>query len=254
MSSRLNEVVEALIGGIRGVLTEKGVTLEEYRAAVTYLNQTAAAGELPLLCDVYFNITIVENENAQHLGTNSDIEGPYYLPDAPFVDGALKTMQEFGGEPMLIQGRVTATDGQPVAGAVLDLWQSTPDGKYSGFHDNIPQQYYRGKIRSDGDGRYQVRSTVPVPYQIPNQGPTGALLRMLGGHTWRPAHVHFKVSRDGYHPITLQAYFGGGEWLENDCCSGKCTEGQNIIPKKVEDGVRIMDLDIVMEKAIDKAA
>lgn len=254
MSSRLNEVVEALIDGIRGVLTEKGVTLEEYRAAVNHLKQTAAAGELPLLCDVYFNITIVENENAQHQGTNSDLEGPYYLPDAPFVDGALETMEEFGGEPMLIQGRVTNTDGEPVAGALLDLWQSTPDGKYSGFQDNIPIEYYHGKIRSDADGRYQVRSTVPVPYQIPNQGPTGSLLRMLGGHTWRPAHIHFKVSGEGYHPITLQAYFEGGKWLENDCCSSKCTAGQNIIPRKVEDGVRIMDVDIVMEGTVAKAA
>ena len=164
MSSRLNEVVEALIEGIRGVLTEKGVTLEEYRAAVNHLKQTAAAGELPLSSTT-----------------------------------AAKSVR-------------------------------TPTAA--------------------------TRCAAPCrcPTRYPTKAPTGSLLRMLGGHTWRPAHIHFKVSGVGYHPITLQAYFEGGKWLENDCCSGKCTAGQNIIPRKVEDGVRIMDVDIVMEKAVAKAA
>lgn len=254
MNERVFEVVTAVVEAVRGALTEKKVTLEEYRAAVNFLNKTAAAGELPLMSDVYFNITIVENENAQHGGTLSDLEGPYYLPDAPFVTDEIKTMDEFDGEPMIIQGQVTDIDGQPVADAVLDIWQSTPDGKYSGIHDGIPVEYYRGKVRTDGEGRYRVRSTVPVPYEIPNQGPTGELLQMMGSHTWRPAHIHFKAQKVGYHPLTLQAYFERGEWVNDDCCSGKCNEGQNIIPEKYEDGARIMEVNIVMDHASEQAA
>ncbi|MEO1080177.1 MAG: dioxygenase [Pseudomonadota bacterium] len=254
MSDRVKEVVDAIVGGIRQALTDKKVTHDEYRAGLMYLKETAENGELPLMLDVFFNITIVENENAAHEGTRSDLQGPYYLPDAPFVDGEIKTMDEFEGKPVLVRGTVTDTGGNPVGDAVLDIWQSTPDGKYSGIHDDIPVDYYRGKVRTAADGSYSVRTTEPVPYQIPGQGKTGALLRAMGSHTWRPAHIHFKVSKEGFHPITMQAYFEGGDYVNDDCCSGKCNEGQNVFAEKYEDGVRVMDVDIVMDTAAAQAA
>jgi len=246
---RIQEVALAVIDSVRSALDAYSVTMAEYRAGVGYLMKTAQAGELGLMCDVFFNITVVNNQNKLQEGTRSDLEGPYYLPDSPFVDGEIKTMEEFEGEPMVIQGQVTNTEGEPLAGAVLDIWQSTPNGKYSGYHDNIPQEYYRGKVRTDADGSYRVKSTTPVPYEIPNQGPTGTLLQAMGSHTWRPAHIHFKASADGHHNVTMQAYFEGGDYTDNDCCSGKCNEGQNIIPRKYEDGARIMDIDLVLAKA-----
>lgn len=248
-NDRVTQVANAVIEGVRQALTAQQVTLAEYRTAIHYLSDIARAGEIPLLCDVYFNITVVENENAQRQGTPADLEGPYYLPDAPFVEDTIKTLPEFEGEPMEIYGRVTDVNGLPLAGAVLDIWQSTPDGKYSGIHDDIPVDYYRGKVRSDASGHYRVQSTVPVPYQIPANGPTGRLLGMMGSHTWRPAHIHFKVQKEGYHPITLQAYFEGGAWINDDCCSGKCNQGQNVIPERYRDGVRLMQVDIALDPA-----
>ena len=254
MSDRVKEVVDAIVGGVRQALADTKVTADEYRTAIGYLQETAQNGELPLMIDVFFNIAIVENENSMHAGTQSDLQGPYYLPNAPFVDGEIKTMDEFEGKPVLVRGTVTDTDGQAVADAVLDIWQSTPDGKYSGIHDDIPVDYYRGKVRTADDGSYSVRTTEPVPYQIPAKGKTGALLRAMGSHTWRPAHIHFKVNKEGYHPITLQAYFEGGDYVGDDCCSGKCNEGQNVIPEKYEGDVRIMEVDIVMDSASAQAA
>src|SRR3546814_20910306 len=61
---------------------------------------------------------------------------------------------------------------------------------------------------------------MPVPYQIPYEGPTGRLLGHLGSHTWRPAHVHFKVRKDGFELLTTQYYFEGGNWVDDDCCHG----------------------------------
>src|SRR3546814_6288558 len=81
-------------------------------------------------------------------------------------------------------------------------WHSTPDGLYSGIHDNIPVDYYRGKLVTDSQGNYRVRTTMPVPYQIPYEGPTGRLLGHLGSHTWRPAHVHFRSEE---HTSELQS-------------------------------------------------
>src|SRR3546814_16138534 len=76
--------------------------------------------------------------------------------------------------------------------------------------------YYRGKLVTDSQGNYRVRTTMPVPYQIPYEGPTGRLLGHLGSHTWRPAHVHFKVRKDGFEPLTTQYYFEGGKWVDDD--------------------------------------
>src|SRR3546814_18228742 len=100
---------------------------------------------------------------------------------------------------MQLRGRVTGMDGRPLARATIDVWHSTPEGRYSGIHDGIPPHYYRGKIVTDADGRYNVRSIMPIPYQIPNEGPTGALLTAMGRHSWRPAHVHYKISAPGMH-------------------------------------------------------
>jgi len=249
MSNRIAEVVDAVVASVRSALVEKQVTPGEYRAALQHLAQTAEAKEIPLLVDVFCNITIVEIENGKRKGTRSDLQGPYYLPNAPFVEEEIKTMEEFGGEPMLIRGSVKDVDGKPLDGAVLDIWQSTPDGKYSGFHDNIPVEYYRGKVRTGADGRYKVKSTVPVPYQIPNKGPTGALLEMMEGHSWRPAHIHFKVNKPGYHDLTMQAYFEDGEWNDDDCCSGLATQGVGVIPKKYEGDTRIMEVNFVVDHA-----
>jgi len=249
MSDRIKEVVDAIVESVRGALIDKDVTMQEYRAGIQYLAKAAEAGEIPLMADVFFNIAVVENSNKKTDGTPNDIQGPYFIPDTPFVEGEIKTMEGFDGEPMLIQGQVTNTEGQPLSNAVLDIWQSTPDGKYSGFHDDIPNDYYRGKVKTNESGHYSVRSTVPVPYQIPYKGTTGALLGMMDSHTWRPAHIHFKANADGYRELTMQAYFEGGDYVGDDCCSGKCNEGQNVIPEKYDGDVRIMDVDIVLDKA-----
>src|SRR3546814_9936126 len=71
---------------------------------------------------------------------------------------------------------------------------------------------------------YNVRSIMPIPYQIPNEGPTGALLTAMGRHSWRPAHVHYKISAPGMHTHISQAYFEGGAYVEDDCCEDVCEE------------------------------
>ena len=39
---------------------------------------------------------------------------------------------------------------------------------------------------------------LPKPYTVPTEGPTGRYLEAMGQHTWRPAHIHFKVSAPGH--------------------------------------------------------
>src|SRR3546814_19064322 len=64
-------------------------------------------------------------------------------------------------KPLIIRGTVSSDTGESLAGAVIDVWHSTPDGLYSGIHDNIPVDYYRGKLVTDSQGNYRVRTTMP---------------------------------------------------------------------------------------------
>ena len=57
---------------------------------------------------------------------------------------------------------------------------------------------------------------VPVPYEIPKQGATGALLAALGRSAFRPAHIHVKVSHPTCRPLTTQIYFEDDPWIDCD--------------------------------------
>jgi chlorocatechol 1,2-dioxygenase len=89
-----------------------------------------------LLIDVFLNTTICQIENRNFGGSMSTIEGPYFLDDAPFANGALKTYHDDRHEPLLMRGKVIDEFGAPIAGAVIDAWHSTPDG-----HCVVPQQH-----------------------------------------------------------------------------------------------------------------
>jgi catechol 1,2-dioxygenase len=45
------------------------------------------------------------------------------------------------------------------------------------------------------------------------------LENVLGRHSWRPTHLHFKIGADGYQPLITQLYFAGDPYLDSDCGS-----------------------------------
>jgi catechol 1,2-dioxygenase len=56
----------------------------------------------------------------------------------------------------------------------------------------------------------------PHGYPIPHDGPGGELLRQLGRHPMRPAHVHFMITAPGYRPLIAQLYDSRADYLDND--------------------------------------
>ena len=247
MTNRTEQVVSSIVEGVRDALKKNDVTFDEFRAGLGFLMNTAEAGELPLMIDMFFNRTIVEVENKHSSGSASDLEGPYFLENAPKVNGRIKVIDDLKGEPMIVRGKVTDVDGAPVENVDLDVWASTPDGRYSGFDKNIPAEYYRGKLFTDKNGAYRVETTTPVPYQIPHEGPTGELLTMMGRHSWRPAHIHYKLRKPGCASLISQAYMEGGDWVGDDCCEGNLTN-EFVMPNIFEDDKRVMEVNFVIDK------
>lgn len=254
-NNRADEVVSAIVEGVRHAVREKDVTFEEYRAGIAYLMKIAQSGELPLLVDLFLNSTIVSNINEKNAPgvSPSDMEGPYFIEDVPEVDGQLKVLDDDRCDPLLLRGTIRDQDGNPLPGATVFVWSSTHDGKYGGIHDELPKDLYRGKLTTDSAGRYEVESRVPVPYTIPNTGPVGTLLEMMGRHTWRPAHVHYKIRHDGFQELTTQVYFEGGDYVEDDCCEG-IIPPEFVKPVIRENGKVVLDVDFTVQRAVETAS
>lgn len=240
VNPRVLEVVEPLIDKIGDHLRATDVRYDEWHAAVNFLVQVAKTGELPLLLDAFFEYIVDDNTNNGAAGTASAVEGPYYVPDSPMLanPGTMPQRPDEAGDTLVFCGRVVSTDGTPIGGALVDLWHAdaTVPGTYSNVHEGQPEYNLRGRLVADSDGRFEVRTIMPAPYPIPDQGPTGRLFHMLGRHSWRPAHIHAKVSAEGYRPLTTQVYFAGGHFLDSDCV--KSVKDELIEPLEVttEDG------------------
>jgi catechol 1,2-dioxygenase len=120
------------------------------------------------------------------------------------------------GTPTLVSGRVLDLDGKPVANALLDVWQTQSNGLYDAQDAHPDDLHMRGKFRSDAEGRYLIRTVLPVNYPIPSDGPVGRMLKATGRHPWRPAHIHFVVSAEGYEPVTTHIFDRTDEYLQSD--------------------------------------
>ena len=143
--------------------------------------------------------------------------GPFHrlgAPELPAGGNIAHLDQE--GVPALVSGRVLDLDGRPIAGALLDVWQTQSSGLYDAQDEALGELHMRGKFRTDALGRYLVRTVRPVHYPIPSDGPVGAMLRATGRHPWRPAHIHFVVSADGYEPVTTHLFDRRDEYLGSD--------------------------------------
>lgn len=221
MSDRASELIADFLRRIHEGIVENDVTYDEFQAAKQWLIDVGEAGEWPLFADVYIEHTVEEQAFGDRSGSKGTILGPFHLPDAPVLDAPfeLPRRPDEPGDPTVFYGRVTDVEGDPIAGANLDVWQADAQGCYSGFSPGPPEGNLRGQVRADGDGRYEVRTVIPGPYTIPLDGPTGKMTAAAGSSPWRPAHVHLIVSADGFEPLVTQLFIDSSDYLDSDVAS-----------------------------------
>jgi catechol 1,2-dioxygenase len=219
--SRSSAIVTDLVAGLRELIRRHRVSYAEYRDAVGFLARTVEAGEQWLLCDVLFESVVDEVAERLTGGTESNVEGPFYIPGAPLVDGcgvppALPMRAGEPGDLLLFSGAVRSTTGAGLSNAVLDIWQADAEGLYSRFAPDLPEWNLRGRVHADDEGRFAFRTVVPAAYDIPKHPHTARVLELLGLEPHRPAHVHVKVGAPGHQELTTQVYFAGDPWLDCD--------------------------------------
>ena len=125
------------------------------------------------------------------------------------------------GEPLLVTGSVSSSDGPALAGATVDVWHSDDDGYYDVQHlEEIGGHALRARLRADENGRFHFWTIKPKAYPIPHDGPVGRMLEAQGRHPWRPAHVHFMIAAPGYRTLVTHVFVAGDSYLESDAVFG----------------------------------
>lgn len=247
---RVSAVVSSLLSGIHQTIRSESVTYDEFQAAKQFLIEVGEGGEWPLLLDVFVEHVVEDVAARAQEGTKGSILGPYYLPGQVRLESpaTLPQRPDEKGTRLVFSGEVRATDGTPLPGAELDIWHADDEGYYSGFAPHLPEGNLRGVVVADERGRFEISTILPSPYQIPTDGPTGALIEAAGWHPWRPAHLHLLVRADGHRTITTQLYFAGGEWLDSDVASA--TKPELILePVDQGDGTSVVRYDFTLEPA-----
>jgi protocatechuate 3,4-dioxygenase beta subunit len=108
--------------------------------------------------------------------TPADALGPFYQPGAPERDSV--------GKGYVLKGVVKSTGCTPIAGARLEFWLAGPDGRYDDAH--------RATMFTDNQGAYRFESNFPPRY------------------SFRPPHIHLRITAPGFKTLVTQHYPKGG--------------------------------------------
>ena len=203
-------------------MREVNLTESELQQGRNFINQAShytqeiPTGEIHLLTDLLGISELVELLHDAHRGTESNLEGPLYVPNAPERLLGDRLGIDAEGDSLFLSGRVLNLNGQLIANALIDVWQPNSKGLYDIQDTFQPQGNFRGRFKTNASGKYMFETVVPQGYKVPASGPSGELLQLLGRHTWRAAHIHFKVSAPKYTSLTTQIFIAGDPHLDSD--------------------------------------
>jgi protocatechuate 3,4-dioxygenase beta subunit len=251
--SRAAQVIPDVIQAIHEVLERHRVTEKEWHAALAFLTEVGRADEFVLLSDVTRTSVLIDalsHGDDEGGATASDVEGPMYRDEPPWRERPAKIYEEYEGmgegDVLFVRGSVRSVDGAPLADAVVDVWQTGPNG-YDFWDPRQPENNFRGRLRVDESGAYEFQTMVPTPYTVPTEGPVGRYLEAMDQHPWRPAHIHFKVTAPGHDTLVTQVFFPDDPYLENDTIGA--VKPVLIRPLERHDGHLTCDFDIALRPA-----
>lgn len=222
---RLREVMTSLVTHLHDFAREVQLTHDEWQIGLDFLEKSGMMcdeerHEFVLLSDVLGLSSLVDLINANSEGTSSSVLGPFHISGAPelAVGGDMKG--RFDGPVLLSEGVVKDTQGDPIEGATVDIWQTAPNGLYSSQDPDQDTYSFHGLQTTGADGRYAFTSVKPVEYEVPTDGPIGTFFKACGRHAWRPSHLHFIVKADGYRSLVTEVFADDDPYLDQDTVFG----------------------------------
>lgn len=220
--ARKKGILRKIVSDLFTTIDTFDITPEEFWHTVNFLQK--GAPEFGLIApglgfDHFLDVRMDIAEKAKGLtgGTPRTIEGPLYVAGAPLSKGVARLDDGTDkGDPLIMAGRVLNTAGNPISGAIVDVWHANTKGAYSYFDSSQSPYNNRRRIETDREGRYKFQSVVPSGYAVPPKGTTETLLGAVGRHGHRPAHIHFFVSAPGHRHLTTQINIDGDPYLRDD--------------------------------------
>ncbi len=225
---RVREIMNVVVRHLHAAIREAAITPAEWLAAITFLTDTGQMctqlrQEFILLSDVFGVSMLVDALNHQRPpgATENTVLGPFHVANAPRHRNGDNICTDGKGEPLLVRGRVIDSEGKPVAGALLDVWQANADGYYDIQQRGIqPEFNLRGTFETNDRGEYWFRTAKPRWYPIPDDGPVGRMLTALDRLPNRAAHLHFIVSARGFETVITHIFTPDCPYLPQDAVFG----------------------------------
>jgi hydroxyquinol 1,2-dioxygenase len=225
--ARLRDIMDALVRHLHDFAREVALTEAEWLAGIRFLTQCGditdpRRQEFILLSDTLgLSMLVTALNHRKPPGcTEATVFGPFHVAGAPRFELGADLACGARGEPCFVRGRVLGAGGEPVPGAELEVWQADEAGFYDVQYGADAPMQARGVLRADEAGRFHFRTIVANAYPIPHDGPVGAMLKALGRHPWRPAHLHFMVSAPGCERLITHVFREGDPYLESDAVFG----------------------------------
>src|ERR1700733_2451333 len=222
---RFREIMSAFVRHLHSFAREVKLTEEEFQAAVGYIvalgkptNEThneavlmsGSLGFSSLIC-------LLNNGSRGQTETDANLLGAFWRMNSPKTkNGASIVRSPTPGPVLFVDAIFQDVNGKPIPGALVDIWQSSPEGYYENQDPIQADMNLRGQFTTDADARISFRSVKPAGYPIPVDGPVGELLRAQGRHNMRPAHLHFLVYKPGFKTLISQLYDPDDKHIDND--------------------------------------
>jgi hydroxyquinol 1,2-dioxygenase len=228
VTPRLAEVMAALVKHLHAFAKEVDLTQSEWEIGIDFLTRTGQIcseerQEFILLSDTLgFSMLVDAINNRRPTGaTENTVFGPFHVDGAPEREIGACISLDGKGETCLYEGRVIDLYGEPIEGARIDVWSDNAEGFYDVQQPDIqPKWNNRGIFTTGKDGTYSFVGIKPVSYPIPDDGPVGQMLNHLGRHPYRPAHMHYLVTAEGYQKVVTHTFVGDDPYLASDTVFG----------------------------------
>ncbi|MGK3208630.1 intradiol ring-cleavage dioxygenase [Amycolatopsis sp. MEPSY49] len=261
---RLKRIVTSLVEHLHAFVKDIEPTEVEWQQAVDFLTATGqmcdeTRQEFVLLSDVLGVSMLIDaiNHRKPAGATETTVLGPFHLVDSPPRELGADISLDHNGEPCVFAGRVSSSDGTPLPGALVDVWQANGAGFYDVQQPGVqPERNLRGLFTTDGAGRFWLRTVVPRYYPIPDDGPVGKLLAATGRHPNRPAHIHVIAGAEGHVPVTTHVFVEGSPYLDSDTVFGvketlvrpvtTVDDPERAARFGVENPFRLLEFDVVL--------
>ena len=222
---RFREVMSALVRHLHAFIREVKLTEVEFQQAAAYVNAIGqntqrvpqrGGADVGLARRVDAGVPAQQRQQRADRDHREPARSVLAARFAAHRERRLDRPLADAGPELFVTAHVKDPHGKPVAGAEVDIWQSSTEGLYENQDPTQADMNLRGKFTTDAQGNFSFRSILPAGYPIPINGPVGDLLRAQGRHNMRPAHLHFLIFKEGLKTHISQVYVPQDPHIETD--------------------------------------